>query len=43
LYFSQIITSEIDLLFFQEVRKSLLVTDVWNKSDDSPVTVADYG
>ncbi|XP_010484168.1 PREDICTED: probable SAL3 phosphatase [Camelina sativa] len=26
-----------------EVRKSLLVTDVWNKSDDSPVTVADYG
>ncbi|CAN7023757.1 unnamed protein product, partial [Brassica rapa subsp. trilocularis] len=26
-----------------EVRKSLLVSDVWNKSDDSPVTVADYG
>ncbi|CAH8280739.1 unnamed protein product [Arabidopsis lyrata] len=26
-----------------QVRKSLLVSDVWNKSDDSPVTVADYG
>ncbi|CAN8264461.1 unnamed protein product [Cochlearia groenlandica] len=26
-----------------EVRKSLLVSDVWTKSDDSPVTVADYG
>ncbi|KFK28089.1 hypothetical protein AALP_AA8G470900 [Arabis alpina] len=26
-----------------EVRKSLLVTDVWNKTDESPVTVADYG
>lgn len=31
------------IYFFQEVRKSLLVSDVWNKSDDSPVTVADYG
>lgn len=29
--------------FFQEVRKSLLVSDVWTKSDESPVTVADYG
>ncbi|KAL1204056.1 putative SAL3 phosphatase [Cardamine amara subsp. amara] len=26
-----------------EVRKSLLVSDVWTKSDQSPVTVADYG
>ncbi|KAF8118484.1 hypothetical protein N665_0005s0241 [Sinapis alba] len=26
-----------------EVRKTLLVSDVWNKSDESPVTVADYG